>query len=102
MRFEPVQLLAFCAFTLGILTTGCRDSDKVKVEHREYSEEETEKAVQKAFVEQTDGAIQEVPAGVDRFFTLLGRATRSETEIDGEQFLSMDGNALRHRLRRLS
>ena len=91
MRLEPVQLLALCAFTLGILTTGCRDSDKVKVEHREYSEEETEKAVQKAFVEQTDGAIQEVPAGVDRFFTLLGRATRSETEIDGDQFLSMAG-----------
>lgn len=90
MRFEPIQILSLCAFALGGLTTGCRDADKVKVEHREYSAEETEKSVQKAFVEETDGAVQKVPAGVERFFTLLGRATRAEAEIDGEQFLSMD------------
>jgi len=91
MRFRPAQILPLCILTLGVFTSGCRDSNKVKVEHREYTEEETEKAMQKAFVEQSDGAVQEVPAGVDRFFTLLGKATRSEAAIDGGQFLSIDG-----------
>jgi tetratricopeptide (TPR) repeat protein len=91
MRFKPVQIFSLCILTLGVFTTGCRDSDKVSVEHREYSEEETEKAVQKAFIEQTDGAVQDVPDGVDRFFTLLGKATRSDGPIDGDQFLSLDG-----------
>ncbi|YCM43454.1 hypothetical protein V2O64_19280 [Verrucomicrobiaceae bacterium 227] len=91
MRFQLDRVLPLCLLTLGIFTSGCRDSENTKVEHREYTEEETEKAIQKAFVEQTDGAVQEVPAGVDRFFNLLGKATRSDAPIDGDQFISLDG-----------
>ena len=85
-----LRITSLCILAFGALT-GCRDSDKVEVEHREFTEEETQKATQKAFVEQTGGAVKEVPEGVEKFFTLLGKATRSEAAIDGEQFLSMDG-----------
>lgn len=85
VRIVPFILLCFCALP------ACRDSPEDKVVHQEFTDEETNESIKMAFA-QTSGEVQrEVPQEIDKFFRVLGQATRAKESLDTEQFLSIDG-----------
>lgn len=77
---------------LGFFLPACRDSPTDDVTHQEISEEDSLEAIQKGFVESSEGIPEaEIPAGIDRFFRLLGTATRSEEKLETEKFITVNG-----------
>ncbi len=77
---------------LGFFLSSCKDSKTDDVTHQEISEADSLEAIQKGFVESSKGVPEsEIPAGIDRFFNLLARVTRSETRIEADDFITVDG-----------
>ncbi|MEM1083610.1 MAG: hypothetical protein AAGI48_05770 [Verrucomicrobiota bacterium] len=77
-------LLAVVAFS------GCRESKTDQLEYRSEAPEETAVATKDVFAGAADGSSEGVSAGIRDYFQRLGRATRSEGEIDADAFLSVD------------
>lgn len=93
MRRKHLGFAIVLTALIGSILPACRDSqDDQKVDYEEISEKDTTLAMRKAFVNSTgELAAKDVPPGVDRFFTMLGRASRSEDTVDPEKFFTLKG-----------
>lgn len=84
---------AICLLTFLLLLPGCDHSREENVRHQEISEEETDRAIKEVFAESSGTDAGHHPEGLSRFFENLSSASRSDSALDPDRFLSIDAMA---------